>query len=584
MAIRLLKSVLGQAAGTILRDLPNAVERYIASQTWGSYDLDGGTEQTSPTVPSGAADSDLRAFLEFQALCNQNAVLVDAYPLWVQSGGVVIPVNAKKSNVWQGYRCLLLGDSHLHRSFSPVNLSAMVSDGETVSCTTSATHYLEVGNRITLYCNSTGASQGIYDGITVTISGAVDKTHFTFDAKQPTFKFNAKTWTSVPTGGWSYNDVKRIQDYGFWGWLNIALGCPFVCVGAYCLGGTTSSRWIPILDNLTYGQEVDYVFVSTGYNDMAAGATAAATLANIQTIITAIKATGATPIIITPPPFNSNASGYTVQRSVEFANLRHALLDLGVRDSGTIIVDLYGATVDSGSSTANYKSGYADTSSYGHVHIDKCWTVGKALAVDLAKRIPLVISDFPNSQTWDYGVNAVGNNRIKNPLMQGGGAGSLPTNWSRSQTATVTVTGNHTPTDGIGKSCRLEVAATSGQEFQLYQTYSPVDGSWYEGGMQLECITTPVNLQAIQLSLLNSGTDYESRSSMVFYSAQASANIEMTAGDILRIKTPPMLFSGRSLSTQQLQLRAWFSGVGTADFGISRAFVQSIDNPYTERS
>lgn len=64
-AVRLLTPLFGHAAGTIVRDLPDGVARYITGQAWASWDLTGGTEQSAQTLPDDAPDNYGPEFAEF---------------------------------------------------------------------------------------------------------------------------------------------------------------------------------------------------------------------------------------------------------------------------------------------------------------------------------------------------------------------------------------------------------------------------------------------------------------------------------------------------------------------------------------
>lgn len=492
-------------------------------------------------------------------------------------------------NLFCGYKALLLGDSHLQRGIGSITTSGVagtvVSDGTTVTFTTASTHYLDAGMRVTLFANSISSSiTDLRDGLVVEVTSAVDTTHFTIDAAQPTFTFTSGDWSQISGVGYLINLHHHTTDFGIYTWINAYLTQPFITVAAYCAGGATADRYLSKVENILKGQaNIDYWLISLGFNDLASDVTADNVLTKVISLVDTCLAMGSRPIILIPPPLNSNAGSYTTARSYQFSRYRHLVSNYIAKNSHIIGVDLFGITVDSQSSTANYKTGYDDPTSHLHVNINKCAVVGKAIAAELDKHLPSQFDYFPVARTDAVNVaGAVSANRISNPMMSGGGAGSLPTDWLNSGgSATVTTTGAMTNISGYGWSCRQEISGTAGQDALFRQSYTRAAGSnWYIGGMEIEVVTGPVNLRALQLELLNQGTTYYTSAYFGRDSNQSGAAIELTAGDVLRIVTQPTLDTGKTANTQQLRLHPILSGVGSADIRIGRAFVYPVANPY----
>lgn len=496
-------------------------------------------------------------------------------------------VNISGVGNWYGFKSILIGDSHLARGIGTGGTAGtagtVVSDGTIVTFTTTATHYLAPGNRCTIMASNTGASAGLHDGLVVEVLSVSDTTHFTIAAQQSNFYFSAGDWSVISGGGWVINRHHHSQDYGFFPWFNAYLGSPFITVGAYCLGGTASTRWTAIVDNIKKGQQIDYGFICIGYNDLSGSSTADTVFANTLTLANAVSAAGGIPVIFVPPPFNNDVVGYSTAKGVEFGRLHRLLIDLGRVDRSIVVLDLFGTCVDGQSATGNYKTGYDDPTSHAHVNINYCGVVGKALATQMLPYLPPIPDIFPMSRLDDYSSGATAKNRIPNGLMAGGGVGTLPTNWLNSgSTTAVTTTGNHSQISGYGWGCQQAIVASAGsQDLNFRNSYSRLSGTnWYIAGLEIEVLAAPSKLQSMAVNLLNSGTGYDIRAIWGSHSSQSGADIQLTIGDKLRIITPPMIDVSGAAGTQQLQFRPFWSAAGSGDFAIGRAFVYTVDSPY----
>lgn len=193
-------------------------------------------------------------------------------------------------------------------------------------------------------------------------------------------------------------------DKGFFNWMNVLLGQRFDVLYNAGVGGNSTAQMLARIQADVIDKHGQWVFVMGGVNDIAAGTSAAAILANLTTIVTTLHAAGLRVILSTLPAcssFDTEAEG-TVYYAVNAGIVTMATTYpwLIVTDAGpqyldtadpTIAIPLAGYTVDGvhpnalGASTLAAKM-YADLAA--NVHIAASGTyVGLATADATAGRL-----------------------------------------------------------------------------------------------------------------------------------------------------------------------------------------------------
>lgn len=156
---------------------------------------------------------------------------------------------------------------------------------------------------------------------------------------------------------------------------NMRMGCPMRLINLAVAGATSQNvvdLQLPSLVNGAY----EYVAVFTGGNDLLAGVPVATTFANIKTIVQAILASGAIPILFTIPPY-SNSVLTDAQRSAQ-TQLNQLILTYPYVFRNVLAFDLFAELINPTSTTNAYKTNFT----YDNIH--PSWRGTYAASINLA--------------------------------------------------------------------------------------------------------------------------------------------------------------------------------------------------------
>jgi hypothetical protein len=335
---------------------------------------------------------------------------------FISNGTNWTPISVGKTG---GTRVGLIGDSLMARGYGnyTVATSVQVISATEVQISMTA-HMMTVGNKVMI----SWTNQPLLSGYFTTVLRVIDRNNYTISNPGiiGSYPINVldQTGAAVP----SIFDLTYNIQTGFSSWIfaTQSSGTYFNLFSFNALGGATSDQIntycvTSALKMATYPDEWWYL---PGANDAANGYTVAQTMANVNTTMNRLLATGKTVRLFTPAPYNGNAT-----RSAFIQELRQQEIETYKNNPQVIIFDLTKWLIDPTSLTGNYKSGY-DTDGV-HPSPTGSYQAAKGFWSDMklagSSLLPTISPLFPVSQMDSYAyASGIGySNLITNPMLIG---------------------------------------------------------------------------------------------------------------------------------------------------------------------
>lgn len=309
---------------------------------------------------------------------------------------------------------------------------------------------------------------------------------------------------------------------------------------------------------------------------------AAVAMRDLRQIIEAARKAGMTVVVENEI---GGASLTTTEKLAALNNLRAMIADLAERMPGVFVHDAYGAVMQPGSGTPQFKAGYA----YDGIHENGrgAYWHGKSLAALFDRLVPV-------RNTLSRGaIDAPANGRrqlLANHLFAtaGGGTagngvtGGVPTSWTAAMgtnagSATLSSVANP---DGIGTGVQAAIDFTTAGSFRLEQALGGTPGGQYhanlrpgdevEGFALVEVVGAPPTLSAIhmEVSAASAGSGGVGVTSLDMTEPATNADQGINDAAVLTLRTRPITLPAASGPYPYL-----FANIRVVAFGAGAATV-----------
>ena len=368
----------------------------------------------------------------------------------------------------------------------------------------------------------------------------------------------------------------RDLDWGYFSWAQALIGAPWQLIYNGGVSGNTTTQMLARQSDALALYRPGWWFVQGGINDIIAGASVPAVVANLQSIIARFVLSGARVVFLSLAP-NAQAAGY----SLKVQQINQAMREWCMRTSGNAIyIDTYSALVNPTSTTGAFASGMSDDNL--HLSAKGARAAGQAIANALSPILPMR-NFLPSSAAESYGVDNGSKQLLDNPLMASGASaptgtgasGTLPTSWLGSVGGSVSsaVYSQVARADGIGQDCQIAVTgAASGASVNIRQ--SSLAGRAAIGDTLYTCgeisISGATDVRGVNIGAAVTIDGVTQQINVLEISG--STNYDSTAFTI-RARSNDLLLSGASITSILYNMTVTFgtSGSGAATIKLGRA-------------
>lgn len=377
--------------------------------------------------------------------------------------------------------------------------------------------------------------------------------------------------TSYGPGVWQVTSLMT-GDSTYFTLLNTLLRNCFTLVGVYSLGGFGSELLSDSETRWTHGPDFDFAFILIGQNDISAGKSADYSLANISAAEAKIRNLGKVPVLITVNPFDHLASSGSIAKTAESHRLAGLIKSYAV-GRGLPYFDLHTLLANPDNSfeyRANYSGDGIHTryqGLYPALNIDGISEVRR-----LRERLRLTGLDFA----------ALQGSVLTNGQMNGSGA-NAPTGWAHGISGSLVYTdASGVPrSDGQGNEWEISYTASGASNDSVWgpsMVSTLTGGQWYRFGMDVRFLADTVNVSQLSPRLFINGYTFEHFTESTGQTGNTSIPFE--EGDAHQLVSQPVFIQPGTISSALFGFRIRFSGAGSANIAVSRAFVTPVADPY----
>lgn len=420
-------------------------------------------------------------------------------------------------------------------------------------------------------------NHGMFTGTRVRIYGPADGIFGGFGGIYSVTRVDANTFTYQQTGmpdgsagACTFINLQRQDDRGWFFYANSQLGLPFQLVcNAGVAGEKTSDLLLRIArDVLAYSPDV--CFVMGGVNDISNGVTAAAIIANLQSVYQQLTAKLITVVALTITPYGSGHASYNATNVQTMLTVNKWIRQYCAATPGMICVDTFAALVNpTGSGAA------ASGMMYDGLHPAPkgALAMGTAIKTVLTGRFPagqyLVSSNSDN-----YGADA-GNSNIwdNGPWTTSGGTVNAPATGSAAAGHIIDATGSLTAvasvparSDGIGYNQRLVLTpAANNDSGKIRWSGNLLNSRLSAGSWRLAFDLSIAGVSAANVKYINIYLSATIGGTFLNLATLCNASSNGTPGaDIVGPQYIDFVVPSGTVTTCVLNVEAVFNGAGSA--------------------